>query len=582
MAARRRACRDPRQWRHSGLAKQSLAAGGGYGQKRCSLKGTFHKTLQGKLVKVTISDCDDGLVTAPSTWSSATAIPASSTLATGLDPATSLPRELFLQMLNYLDVKSLLQGSAVSKSWRHASLDPLIWESIYLEEGWSFERRTCHANPSRELGHGACVVDTDWAFLYRQRKRLNMNWQLGRCTKFQLPSVGHPDDGHTGPIHSLRTHGRYLVSGGHDATVRRWDLRSKRLIGKPLLGHLGLVTALDFDPCPHRDLIVSGSSHAELIIWRFSTGERLQKVPSAHERGILCIRYSQHVLVTGSIDGTVKTWKQFLPASVKNAQSYQGMALKGHRGPVTALNVRDNEIVSASADAIVRVWDISTGECLRTLTDPRVVPTIHLDGQSIGGGTSKLTTIIDHATGQTSAHLTNSASLLYVVHGTFDRRGNLERVVSGSRAGLVTVWKKRSEISWIMDRHLNDCGTSTSSKAMNPEQGRSSHKVREHHFNPEISLRTETGTPVDVLAGPTQSTGAYPSNQFVRQSQDSSTEVASETAARVAQRLGPRIQCLQADSRMVLGCSASGSIIEGWDFANGDTDIDLACMHFLG
>lgn len=219
-------------------------------------------------------------------------------------------------------------------------------------------------------------------------------------------------------MYAIQQFGHQLLSGGLDGTVRRWDLDSKRLIGKALRGHRGRVYALCFDG--EKDIIISGSSSAEVFVWRFSSGELLQTIPHAHDNAIVSLRFSSGVLATGSMDRHVKIWK---PASAMQgthssadsgqyATLYHSSTLKGHAGGVTAVCIHEDKIISSSGDLCVRVWSITTGQCLRTFTDPEFVASVHLNGQKISKGAPHSIQILDHISGNTIATLCKTGQSL--------------------------------------------------------------------------------------------------------------------------------------------------------------------------
>ena len=64
----------------------------------------------------------------------------------------------------------------------------------------------------------------DWLYLYKQRRRLEENWNMGRYVNYQLPQVGHEDEGHRECVYTIQFFGKWLVSGSRDHTMRVWDL----------------------------------------------------------------------------------------------------------------------------------------------------------------------------------------------------------------------------------------------------------------------------------------------------------------------------------------------------------------------
>jgi WD40 repeat protein len=144
--------------------------------------------------------------------------------------------------------------------------------------------------------------------------QLPAHWTTAR---FSL-ALGYTLAGHTGPVRSVAVtpDGAGIVSGGHDGTVRVWDLATGAPLGEPLTGHTGPVYCVAVTPDGTR--IVSGGGDRTVRVWDLATGGPL------------------------------------------------GEPLTGHSGLVSSVAVTPDgtRIVSGSHDGTVRAWDLATGECL--------------------------------------------------------------------------------------------------------------------------------------------------------------------------------------------------------------------------
>ncbi|KAJ8122777.1 hypothetical protein O1611_g9757 [Lasiodiplodia mahajangana] len=259
-----------------------------------------------------------------------------------------------------------------------------------------------------------------WKYLYSMRRKLESNWERGRCINFQLPHPDHPEEGHNECVYSLQYDSEYLVSGSRDRSLRIWHLQSRRLMRPPLTGHHGSVLCLQFDSDPEEDLIVSGSSDSDVILWRFSTGEILQRLKRAHRESVLNVKFDKRILVTCSKDKTIKIFNRQplrpgdlgyidthtvspVPVNLRNygyddsplnqlaiTPPYTMIAsLEGHNAAVNAVQICGREIVSASGDRNIRLWDWPNQIVKRTfIGHNKGIACVQYDGRRIVSGSS--------------------------------------------------------------------------------------------------------------------------------------------------------------------------------------------------
>ncbi|KAM3070993.1 hypothetical protein ACMFMG_009900 [Clarireedia jacksonii] len=292
----------------------------------------------------------------------------------------------------------------------------------------------------------------NWHHLYSQRRRLEANWETGKYTNFQLPHPHYPEEGHTECIYTIQHSGNYLVSGSRDQTLRIWNLDTRRLALPPLARHIGSVLCLQFDPDPEEDIIVSGSSDATVIIWRFSTGQVVQRLTTAHRESVLNVKFDKRVLVTCSKDKTIKVFnrKPLRPGEpgnpVEDAPSFHlnnlgydphpsaGLRIKepyshirtliGHGAAVNAVQIHGDEIVSASGDRTVKVWNWPNNTCVRTmLGHTKGIACVQYDGRRIVSGSSdNEVKVFDKESGLEVASLRGHTNLVRTVQAGFGDR----------------------------------------------------------------------------------------------------------------------------------------------------------------
>jgi F-box and WD-40 domain protein 1/11 len=293
----------------------------------------------------------------------------------------------------------------------------------------------------------------NWQYLYSQRRKLEANWETAKYTNFQLPHPMHPEEAHEECIYTIQHSGKYLVSGSRDRTLRIWNLNTQRLVRPPLRAHNGSVLCLQFDADPDEDLIVSGSSDATVVLWRFSTGQIIQRLRKAHRESVLNVRFDKRVLVTCSKDKTIKIFNRRpmepgeygypdpthgvnpVPIHLNNfalnlapntslpalpAYTMLG-CLDGHGAAVNAVQIFGDEVVSASGDRTVKVWNWPDRTCTRTLIGhSKGIACVQYDGRRIVSGSSdNEVKVFDKESGLEVASLRAHSNLVRTVQAGF-------------------------------------------------------------------------------------------------------------------------------------------------------------------
>ncbi|KAL8826568.1 MAG: hypothetical protein Q9191_003719 [Dirinaria sp. TL-2023a] len=300
--------------------------------------------------------------------------------------------------------------------------------------------------------------------LYKQRRKLEENWNTCAYKSFQLPHRDHPEEAHRECVYTIQYIGRYLVSGSRDRTLRKWDLETQRLIGKPLQGHSASVLCLQFDNSKDEDVIISGSSDTDVIIWRYSTGELVERITQAHREPVLNLKFDHRFLVTCSKDKSIKIWNRHkispghkdypskgvrgggkCPAYIVDLTTIGSnpfdihkfltadqraplreythlMTLDSHSAAVNAIHIYKDQLVSASGDRFVKVWNIHTGECTATCRGhQKGIACVQYDGKRIISGSSDNTIrIYDPATQGEVACLQGHSRLVRTIQSAFE------------------------------------------------------------------------------------------------------------------------------------------------------------------
>lgn len=175
--------------------------------------------------------------------------------------------------------------------------------------------------------------------------------------------------GHTDWVNAVKvdSESRTVFSASDDCTVRLWDLDTKKCI-KILEGHVGQVQQVlplppdyepeDADAEDKDDGTSSTSSAAEILLddktLRASYGPAFTSCSGAQRP--LPPRY----VLTSALDSTVRLWDVSTGKCLKT--------FFGHVEGVWALAGDTLRVVSGGEDRMVKVWDARTGKCERTFT----------------------------------------------------------------------------------------------------------------------------------------------------------------------------------------------------------------------
>lgn len=189
------------------------------------------------------------------------------------------------------------------------------------------------------------------------------NWQTGKCIRTL--------EGHTGGVLSLHFNSRLMASGSTDCTVRVWNFSIGECI--TLTGHTEWVNSVQF--CQGGALLVSASDDATIRLW------------DVQKRN--CVRvFNGHV---GQVQVAIPSPKGFTHQFTEEESEFSSQRRNvnesnitdfqpGCAVPSTSQIVRkeasaastpeltDNPvIISGSLDNTIKIWDMNTGKCIRTL-----------------------------------------------------------------------------------------------------------------------------------------------------------------------------------------------------------------------
>jgi F-box and WD-40 domain protein 1/11 len=405
-----------------------------------------------------------------------------------LDPVQYLPAELSAMVLANLDATSLATAERVSRTWREAATCPHVWRHLFLRR---FEPEV-HVSPTPIMMGGAGVGKSlygrpapgqDWRQMYKVRKTVDRRWKAGTPNAIYL-------NGHTDSVYCCQFDENKIITGSRDRTIRVWSMKTfkcLKVIGGP-------------DKMPLPDTPLPLETHKEMVVNHPSVngtpeGRSIYHVPEDyHEASILCLQYDDEIMVTGSSDHTCIVWditgEEYKP--LYRLRKHHGgvldvclddkhiiscskdltinvwdratgdhlRTLVGHRGPVNAVQLRGNFLVSASGDGVAKLWNLDSGVCIKEFpSQDRGLAAVEFSDDAryvLAGGNDHVVYKFDALTGQL-LHTSNKHGGLVrslfldahngrVVSGSYDQSIRVADFETGDVFGLYENWTT----SWIL------------------------------------------------------------------------------------------------------------------------------------
>jgi len=158
-----------------------------------------------------------------------------------------------------------------------------------------------------------------------------------------------------------------LVSASSDLTVRVWRPLSNESEAPQTIGqHADYVKCLA-TPSPQADWVASGGLDRRICLWDLNgAGQKLEIEVGDEEKSekgsVYALSVSQTMLASGGPESIVRLWD---PRSGKRVTKFVG-----HTDNIRdiLINETGDTIMTASSDQTVKVWSVTAGRCMHTLT----------------------------------------------------------------------------------------------------------------------------------------------------------------------------------------------------------------------
>ncbi|KAK5998331.1 Mitochondrial division protein 1 [Cladobotryum mycophilum] len=310
-------------------------------------------------------------------------------------------------------------------------------------------------------------------------------WDLnaGRCMGYL--------EGHTASVRTLQVEDNILATGSMDATIKLWDLSKTHYnpggdkdgdededaiafehpddhIEPPegsmddcalftLSSHVDEITALHF----RGDVLVSGSADKTIRHWDLEKGRCVQTLdvmwaaaqatatgassenswrPTGRPQGtsadfVGALQVFESALACGTADGMVRLW------DLRSGQVHR--SLVGHTGAVTCLQFDDVHLVTGSLDRSIRIWDLRTGSIYDAYAYDHPITSMMFDERRIvSAATEDVVKVYDKVEGRqwdcgAGVTAAEEAKTVSIVERVRVKDGYL---VEGRRDGTVGVW----------------------------------------------------------------------------------------------------------------------------------------------
>ncbi|KAF7683613.1 F-box/WD repeat-containing protein 7 [Astathelohania contejeani] len=247
----------------------------------------------------------------------------------------SLPSEIHHQIFSHLNFRDLQTLSYLDKKWKRSiGANFLLWKSKFEELDLD--------NTKLENIKGD-ITTNDYKYAIKRYYQIRRNWIEG--DQRILVDTNQKD------ITQIIINNGFIFVSSDDHSIKIYTQDGKAF--KTLSGHAAGVWTF----AVRNNILVSGSIDRTIRIWNFISGLTL-KILQGHLSTIRCIKVVENYIISGSRDSNIRIW------DMDGRCLY---VLRGHMGSVRCLDVFNMLLLSGSYDGTVILWCIKTGKMIRQM-----------------------------------------------------------------------------------------------------------------------------------------------------------------------------------------------------------------------
>lgn len=289
------------------------------------------------------------------------------------DFLTILPPELALNVLKYLDAKSLCKAAQVSKKWRQMiNSDERAWKELFEADGYTL----AEGELQKAISEGWGWQDPSGPYGYEENLTYsNNNSKPEPEANNPSPSVDTPpsqsQNRFSGILRRSKRKAATMLSNRNkqvkrkdssrdsslDVTSGDWMQRMSTAEGPYNAANAAMLAV----PCPNVGLPSLKGLHLYKSLyrrhhlirrnWMFEDTKPQHLAFRAHDTHVVtCLQFDSDKILTGSDDNNINVYE--------TRTGILRAILTGHEGGVWALQYEGNTLVSGSTDRSVRVWNI--------------------------------------------------------------------------------------------------------------------------------------------------------------------------------------------------------------------------------